>query len=197
VAEELLRVRPINLEALFTATKVWYPALTEADKGKLTKSKTTEPFLETLRTTQSRLDAVVKEVMRLTPPVGGFFRRSRQPLALAGVLVPADRVVQVSISASHRHGLADNDLELFRPQRHLTGEPALTLLPFGGGERVCLGKSLAELEVRLLTVGLLKSLTLELEPDQDLTLATIPSPSPKQGLLVRPQANANFAAAVQ
>jgi cytochrome P450 len=143
-----------------------------------------------------RLDAVVKEVMRLTPPVGGFFRRSRQPLALAGVLVPADRVVQVSISASHRHGLADNDLELFRPQRHLAGEPAVTLLPFGGGERVCLGKSLAELEVRLLTVGLLKSLTLELEPNQDLTLATIPSPSPKQGLLVRPQLSANLAAAV-
>jgi apurinic endonuclease APN1 len=60
VAEELLRIRPINLEALFTATKVWYPALTEADRGKLTKSKTTEPFLETLRATQRRLDAVVK-----------------------------------------------------------------------------------------------------------------------------------------
>jgi cytochrome P450 len=70
------------------------------------------------------------------------------------------------------------------------------LLPFGGGERVCLGKALAELEVRLLTVGLLKTLTLELEPNQDLTLATIPSPSPKQGLLVRPQPNANHAAVV-
>jgi cytochrome P450 len=46
-----------------------------------------------------RLDAVVKEVMRLTPPVGGFFRRTREPIALAGVLVPAERVVQVSISA--------------------------------------------------------------------------------------------------
>ena len=41
-----------------------------------------------------------------------------------------------------------------------------------------------------------KSLNLELEPNQDLTLATIPSPSPKQGLLVRPQRNANLAAAV-
>ena len=92
--------------------------------------------------------------------------------------------------------MGDNDLELFRPERHLAGEPAVTLLPFGGGERVCLGKALAELEVRLLTVGLLKSLTLELEPDQDLSLATIPSPSPKQGLLVRPQRSANLAAAV-
>ena len=133
-----------------------------------------------------RLDAVVKELMRLTPPVGGFFRRNREPIALAGVLVPADRVVQVSISASQRHGADPDDLAAFRPQRHLGGADSLTLLPFGGGERVCLGKALAELEIRLLAVGLLKQLSLELEPDQDLTLRGIPSPSPKDGLLVRP-----------
>lgn len=52
-----------------------------------------------------RLDAVVKEVMRLTPPVGGFFRRTREPIALAGVLVPADRVVQVSIAAGGSGGV--------------------------------------------------------------------------------------------
>jgi len=137
-----------------------------------------------------RLDAVVKEVMRLTPPVGGFFRRTRKPLALANVLVPADQVVQVSITASHRQGSGNEDLEVFRPQRHLSGTCTATLLPFGGGERVCLGKALAELEIRLLAVGLLKQLTLALEPDQDLTLRVIPSPSPKDGLLVRPHKRA-------
>ena len=140
-----------------------------------------------------RLDAVEKEVMRLTPPVGGFFRRTREPIALAGVLVPADRVVQVSIAASQRHGADPEDLAVFRPQRHLVGDATATLLPFGGGERVCLGKALAELEIRLLTVGLLKRLTLELEPDQDLTLRVIPSPSPKDGLLVRPCSRASVA----
>lgn len=132
-----------------------------------------------------RLDAVVKEVMRLTPPVGGFFRRTREAVALAGVLVPADRVVQVSLAASHRHGSGGEDLEVFRPQRHLGGDTSAPLLPFGGGERVCLGKALAELEIRLLAVGVLRPLTLVLEPDQDLSLAVIPSPSPRQGLLVR------------
>jgi len=132
-----------------------------------------------------RLDAVVKEVMRLAPPVGGFFRRTREPIVLAGVLVPADQVVQVSITASHRYGRGNEDLEVFRPQRHLGGGSSATLLPFGGGERVCLGKALAELEIRLLAVGLLKQVTLALEPDQDLSLRIIPSPSPKDGLLVR------------
>ena len=133
-----------------------------------------------------RLDAVLKEVMRLAPPVGGFFRRTREPIVLADVQIPADLVVQVSITASHRYGSKEEDLEAFRPQRHLCGESTAALLPFGGGERVCLGKALAELEIRLLAVGLLKQLTLVLEADQDLTLKVIPSPSPQDGLLVWP-----------
>ncbi|MFM7733835.1 MAG: cytochrome P450 [Cyanobium sp.] len=131
-----------------------------------------------------RLDAVVKEVMRLNPPVGGFFRLSKEPLLLAGVAVPADRVVQVSLTASHRHGDPADDLEAFRPQRHLEEGCSAPLLPFGGGERVCLGKALAELEIRLLAVGLLKQLQLTLAPEQNLDLVVVPSPTPRDGLRV-------------
>jgi cytochrome P450 len=138
-----------------------------------------------------RLDAVVKEVMRLTPPVGGFFRRTREPIALAGVEIPAERVVQLSIAATHRHGAASEDLELFRPQRHQGGGTTVSLLPFGGGERVCLGKSLAELEIRLLAVGVLRQLTLTLASGQDLTLAVMPSPMPTDGLRVRTASRPN------
>ena len=129
-----------------------------------------------------RLDATVLEVMRQTPPVGGFFRRNRQAVQLGEVEVPEDRVIQVVLSSS-THADAD-DLEQFRPQRHLDGSFKQTLLPFGGGERVCLGKALAELEIRLMAVGLLRTLKLELEPNQDLSLQLIPSPTPRDGLLV-------------
>ena len=189
-----------------------------------------------------RLTAVVTEVMRLNPPVGGFFRRTTRELVLDGVLVPAGRVVQVALAASnrysgddskgngeatgddsqrdgdgkgsnapgngHRSGKGDasssgdghsqpnragnaDDLERFRPERHLDGGSGLTLLPFGGGERVCLGKALAELEIRLMAVGLLRQLELRLEPDQDLNLQLIPSPSPRGGLLVRAEPRAS------
>ncbi|MEO1002632.1 MAG: cytochrome P450 [Cyanobacteria bacterium J06638_7] len=130
-----------------------------------------------------RLDAVVQEVMRLTPPVGGFFRRTTAGLVLDGVAVPAGVVVQVALTAHNRHG--GDDLECFRPSRHLHGAGPLALLPFGGGERVCLGKALAELEIRLLAVGLLQRLQLQLVPDQNLDLQVIPSPTPRDGLLVR------------
>jgi cytochrome P450 len=134
--------------------------------------------------------------------VGGFFRRTTRELVLDGVAVPAGQVVQVALAASNRYGgaaeparLSDgsepsapqdpHDLATFRPQRHLDGDMGLTLLPFGGGERVCLGKALAELEIRLMAVGLLGRLQLQLAPpDQDLSLQLIPSPSPRGGLRV-------------
>ena len=79
------------------------------------------------------------------------------------MLVPADRVVQVSIAASQRHGADPEDLAIFRPQRHLAGDTTVTLL----------------------------QLTLALEADQDLTLRVIPSPSPADGLLVRAHSRAS------
>ena len=87
----------------------------------------------------ARLDATVLEVMRQTPPVGGFFRRSVRAIELAGVELPENSVIQVALSPAS----VGNDLSQFRPQRHLDGSFDQTLLPFGGGERVCLGKSLA------------------------------------------------------
>jgi hypothetical protein len=138
-----------------------------------------------------RLAAVVQEVMRLNPPVGGFFRRTTRELVLDRVRVPAGRVVQVALAASNRYTPEEagtqeqaDDLEQFRPARHLGDGSGLTLLPFGGGERVCLGKALAELEIRLMAVGLLKQVRLQLAPDQDLSLQLVPSPSPRGGLLV-------------
>lgn len=118
--------------------------------------------------------------------VGGFFRRSLEPINLAGVAIPQGSVIQVVLSPTSAND--DSDLSAFRPQRHLDGSFGQTLLPFGGGERVCLGKALAELEIRLMAVGLLKAVELKLQPDQDLTLQLIPSPTPKDGLLVQASA---------
>ena len=81
-----------------------------------------------------RLDATVREVMRLTPPVGGFFRRTKRSLVIDGVVVPENRVIQVALNASNRYGIGD--LETFRPERHFEDDCSVTLIPFGSGERV-------------------------------------------------------------
>ena len=132
-----------------------------------------------------KLDALVREVMRLTPPVGGLFRRTKSPLAIEGVAIPENSVIQIALTASNQHGTGD--LEVFRPQRHLENGCSVTLIPFGSGERVCLGKSLAELEIRLMVVGLFSQLRLAAIPHQDFALKQLPSPTPLDGLLVMAQ----------
>ena len=140
------------------------------------------PWPATTAPQSQKLDATVLEVMRQTPPVGGFFRRSLHPIELAGVAVPEKSVIQVALTPSGTK--SGTDLSEFRPQRHLDGSFDQTLLPFGGGERVCLGKALAELEIRLMAVGLLRQVQLQLAPGQDLSLQLVPSPTPRSGLLV-------------
>ena len=62
IAEDLLRLAPlqITVAALHDAIKRFYPEYTDTDKGKIIKSKTTQPFLDHLVATRIKLDAVVK-----------------------------------------------------------------------------------------------------------------------------------------
>jgi cytochrome P450 len=132
-----------------------------------------------------RLDAVLKEVMRLIPPVGGLFRRTTAPVHLLGYAIPAGRVIQVNLSGTHGDPRVYEMPEQFQADRHLRHPlKAPGYIPFGGGPRVCLGRPLAELEVRLLAVRLLQTLRFTLTPRQDLSLETIPTPRPRDGLLV-------------
>ena len=56
------------------------------------------PWPATTAPQSQKLDATVLEVMRQTPPVGGFFRRSLHPIELAGVAVPEKSVIQVALT---------------------------------------------------------------------------------------------------
>ncbi|MEB3334285.1 MAG: cytochrome P450 [Cyanobacteriota bacterium] len=132
-----------------------------------------------------RMNAVIKEVMRLAPPVGGVFRRAIAPVRVGGYTIAPGRVIQVNITATHRRGWDPGEGEAFRPERHLEPPPPNSIsVPFGLAPRVCLGKPLAELEMRLLLTRLLQGARLSLVSEQDLSLMVSPTPQPRGGLLV-------------
>ena len=62
VTEELLRLPSdlVTVAALHEAIVKFYPEYTEAQKAKIVKSKTTQPFLDHIMATREKLDAVVK-----------------------------------------------------------------------------------------------------------------------------------------
>lgn len=94
------------------------------------------------------VDAVARETLRLHPPLIDIVRQPAEPVELAGQPVAAGALLLIPPALIHRCG-ADPELQRFRPDRFVGRRPdARTWLPFGGGDRRCLGASLAMLELR-------------------------------------------------
>jgi cytochrome P450 len=94
------------------------------------------------------IDAVIKETLRVRPPLDGAWRKLTSPLELGGYLLPAGTVVVASIIGSH---LSETfpEAEQFRPERFLEEQtPPYALIPFGGGPRRCIGASFAVMEMK-------------------------------------------------
>jgi cytochrome P450 len=94
------------------------------------------------------LDAVIRETLRVRPPLDGVWRKLASPLELGGYLLPAGTIVSAAILSVHLSE-AFPDAERFRPERFLEEPPpAYALIPFGGGPRRCIGASFALMEMK-------------------------------------------------
>jgi cytochrome P450 family 135 len=104
------------------------------------------------------LDAVVKESLRVRPPlpIAGAREVSR-PFELGGYEIPTDTLVTVCIWLLHQNADLYPEPHRFRPERFLE-QPAgkYTWIPFGGGLRSCIGGSFAltQMKVVLRTLAL-------------------------------------------
>ena len=94
------------------------------------------------------LDAVIWEALRLRPPLVDIVRQANAPVRLAGRNVPAGALLLIPPPLIHQEAAAE-DGDRFEITRFRGGRPdPHTWLPFGGGDRRCLGASLAMLELR-------------------------------------------------
>lgn len=136
------------------------------------------------------LDQVLKEVLRFTAPVGGGFRTVLETCEYQGFQFPKGWNVLYEIAQTHYDSELFRDPDQFDPDRfgaERAEDKAKSFghVPFGGGIRECLGKEFARLEIKFFMAKLLQSYEWELLPDQDLSLVTIPTPHPKDGLRVK------------
>jgi cytochrome P450 family 135 len=95
------------------------------------------------------LDAVVKETLRLRPPVPVVVRTLLEPMTLGGYELPAGTVVAPCIHLIHRDERWYEQPRRFLPERFVGRQPGTyTWIPFGGGVRRCLAASYAEMEMK-------------------------------------------------
>jgi cytochrome P450 family 135 len=112
------------------------------------------------------LDAIVKETLRMRPPVFDMGRYLTEPVELAGYRLPAGISVVVAIGLAQHSERNFTDPNVFDPQRFVDS-PAdpHAWMPFGGGNRRCLGATFASTEMRVVLREVLRRVDLETTDD--------------------------------
>lgn len=131
-------------------------------------------------------EQVVKEAMRLYPPVWGMSRATAEADRIGGFHIPARAMVAWSQWALHRDARFFPEPEAFRPQRWAQGLertlPRFAYFPFGGGPRLCIGAGFAMMEARLLLATLLQRFRFEAAPGPGPELMPSITLRPRHGL---------------
>jgi cytochrome P450 len=147
----------------------------------------TEPLtLEQLKQ-MTYLEQVLREVLRLVPPIRGVFRKVINACEFGGYEIPKGWTVTCGINPTHHDSQLYPEPERFDPDRFsLERSPKpFSYVPFGGGLRECLGKEFARLEMKLFAAKIIREFEWELLPDQDLNLIALPAQRPRDGLRVK------------
>ena len=134
------------------------------------------------------LDAVAKETLRIRPVVFDVGRKLTAPIELHGYRLPAGVMVAPGIGLVHADPAVYDNPESFDPDRMVdaTLSPT-TWLPFGGGNRRCLGAGFAQTEMRVVLKEVLRR----------VDLATTTEPGERQrvrGVVLEPHRGARVTA---
>ncbi|KAG8435199.1 hypothetical protein GDO86_013223 [Hymenochirus boettgeri] len=109
---------------------------------------------------------VLKETLRLSPPVAGGFRVALKTFVLNGYQIPKGWNVIYSIADTHNEAELFPNKDEFNPDRFLTPLPGdssrFGFIPFGGGVRCCVGKEFAKILLKVFIVELCRNCDWEL-----------------------------------
>lgn len=169
---------------LFTAQ---HPPVLERIRAEQESFKQQDLTLESLKQMEY-LEQVLKEVLRVVPPVGGGFRQVIQTCEIGGYTIPKGYSVLYQIGRTHQDSTIYPNPQQFDPDRFDVNRSEKTIpfsyVPFGGGIRECIGKEFARLEMKIFAALLVQNYEWDLVADQNLGFDMIPTPRPKDGLKV-------------
>jgi cytochrome P450 len=131
-------------------------------------------------------EQVIKESMRLYPPVFVVARMAREDTEIGGYPVPRGSEVVLWIYRTHHDARWYPEPEAFDPERFAPAEeaklPKLAYAPFGTGPRTCIGKSFAMIEARLILATMAQRFRFTLVPGQRVEPSARITLGPKHGM---------------
>jgi cytochrome P450 len=135
-------------------------------------------------------ELVMKEALRLSPPVPFSPRGVLRDTEVAGVPLRAGSNVALASLGLHRHpdwwtSPDEFDPMRFAPERSEDRAHSHLYVPFGGGAHICLGNHLAELMTKAVMVAVLAEHRVQASPGQRMEMAAVPIPKPKGRLLLQ------------
>jgi cytochrome P450 len=140
-----------------------------------------------------RLDAVVKESMRLIPPVPMQMRVAQDETVLAGQRIPRGTRVVLSTFLTTRMPDLYPEPDRFLPERWLTIDPTPFEFPvFGAGPRICPGFWFGLSAIKVALVAILSRYRIAVEPNIriDYTIQPTMRPTGRVPVTLQPQGGA-------
>ena len=130
---------------------------------------------------------VIKESLRLYPPVWSLGRHVVEDDLVDGYLLPKDALVFISPWAIHRLPEFWSDPLAFDPDRWLTEDPRRahgSYIPFSMGQRKCIGDTFATVEAQLILTTVMQRVHLSLVPGQTFEPEPVITLRPRGGVHV-------------
>ncbi|MGZ5047180.1 MAG: cytochrome P450 [Usitatibacter sp.] len=136
-----------------------------------------------------KVQQVLKESMRLYPPVPMMSRQAVADAEIDGHAIRAGTSILLPIYAIQRHAKRWDRPDEFDPTRFSPANeaaiPRYQYMPFGAGPRVCIGMPFAMLEATVILATLLRSARFELARDEEPTPIASVTLMPKGGMPLR------------
>lgn len=134
-------------------------------------------------------ESVMKEALRLSPPVPFSPRGVLRDTEIDGWPVPAGTMVTAASLGLHRHPdwwTSPNtfDPARFAPDRAEDKAHSHLYVPFGGGAHLCIGNHLAELMTKAVVMRLFARHRVTSRPGQRVTIQSVPIPKPRGPLVL-------------
>ena len=132
------------------------------------------------------IGCVFKEALRLYPPASGTARVISKNTTICGYPISQGTNISISFYCIQRSPSYWHDPLQFNPDRFHEGESnnLQAFMPFSVGNRSCLGRQFAEMEVKILFAKIFKRVKFELFPDKETGLIG-------EGLLLVPASDIN------